>query len=307
MGVECGGVRLDVFLADRLGSRTRAQRLIEEGRVTVDANAAPKRHLVVPGERVRVDAPAAPADDPQARDRPGAGAPAVRAGDRELAIAYEDSHLMVVDKPAGLVVHPARGHQSGTLAQLLVDRVAGGDDATRPGLVHRLDRDTSGLLLVARSELVHRRLKAALVRREIVREYLSLVEGRPPARSATIDAPVGRDRSVRTRMSVDSDRPREARTHFEVAEALARTTLLRVRLETGRTHQIRVHLQAIGHPVCGDRDYGHAGLLGLARQFLHAHRLILEHPVSGEPLDLTCALPADLAVALARARTGRGD
>jgi 23S rRNA pseudouridine1911/1915/1917 synthase len=217
-------------------------------------------------------------------------------------VPFEDEHLLVVDKPAGLVVHPARGHQTGTLAQALEGRVAGGDEGWRAGLVHRLDRDTSGLLVVAKSDAVHETLKAALQRRDIVREYLALVEGRPPAKAGTIDAPIGRDRRVRIRMSTDTDVPREARTHFEILEALPGTTLLRVKLETGRTHQIRVHLQAIGHPVAGDPEYGRAGLLGLQRQFLHAARLAFEHPVTGEPVAIESPLPDDLVAALARAR-----
>jgi 23S rRNA pseudouridine1911/1915/1917 synthase len=151
---------------------------------------------------------------------------------------------------------------------------------------------------------VHAALKAALQRREIEREYLALVEGRPPARTGTIDAPIGRDRRVRTRMSTDTDEPREARTHFELAEALPRFTLLRVRLETGRTHQIRVHLQAIGHPVAGDPEYGTAGLLGLERQFLLAARLAFDHPVTGERVAIESPLPPDLTAALDRARAG---
>jgi 23S rRNA pseudouridine1911/1915/1917 synthase len=168
--------------------------------------------------------------------------------------------------------------------------------------VHRLDRDTSGLLVVAKSEEAHRRLKSALAARRIVREYLALVEGRPPSRSGTIDAPLGRDRRARTRMSIDSDRPRAARTHFELEQALATTTLLRVRLETGRTHQIRVHFQAIGHPVCGDRQYGAADRYGLNRQFLHAARLQFAQPFTGAALAIESALPADLERALALAR-----
>jgi 23S rRNA pseudouridine1911/1915/1917 synthase len=151
---------------------------------------------------------------------------------------------------------------------------------------------------------VHTALKAALARREIVREYLALVEGRPPARTGTIDAPIGRDRRVRTRHSTDTDEPREALTHFTLERALPRATLLRVRLETGRTHQIRVHLQAIGHPVCGDPEYGTAGLYGLERQFLHAERLAFTHPVTGEAIDVRSPLPADLTAALERAATG---
>jgi 23S rRNA pseudouridine1911/1915/1917 synthase len=281
---EDEGARLDAFLAAPLGSRARAQRLIEAGAVLVDGRAAPKRHLMAPGELVTVDEP----------DEPAAAA----APDAPYEVPYADEHLLVVDKPAGVVVHPARGHHSGTLSQALAGVAAGGDDAARAGIVHRLDRDTSGLLVVARSEAVHRALRAALQARRITREYLALVEGRPPARSGTIDAPLGRDRRVRTRMSTDTDDPRSAITHFEIERALPRTTLLRVRLETGRTHQIRAHLRAIDHPVVGDPEYGTAGRLGLERQFLHAARLAFDHPVTGARIDVSSPLPADLREAL---------
>jgi 23S rRNA pseudouridine1911/1915/1917 synthase len=286
-GPDDAGTRLDAFLAGPLGSRARAQRLIEAGAVLVDGRAAPKRHLMSAGEVVSVDEPeqAPPADVP----------------DAPYAVPYADEHLLVVDKPAGVVVHPARGHHAGTLAQALAGVAAGGEDAARAGIVHRLDRDTSGLLVVARTEAAHRALRAALQRREITREYLALVEGRPPARTGTIDAPLGRDRRVRTRMSTDTDAPRAAITHFEIERALPRTTLLRVRLQTGRTHQIRAHLRAIDHPVVGDPEYGTPGRLGLERQFLHAARLALAHPVTGEPIDVSSPLPADLQAALERA------
>ena len=215
-------------------------------------------------------------------------------------IAYEDEHLLVVDKGPGVVVHPARGHGEGTLAQLLAASAAGGDPE-RAGIVHRLDRDTSGLLVISRSERAHRRLQAALRRRQIEREYLTLVQGRPPARSGTIEAPIGRDPRVRTRMTVGGAHAREARTHFTLERALAGTSLLRLRLDTGRTHQIRVHLRALGHPVCGDPEYGTAGVLGLTRQFLHAARLAFEHPFTGQRVDVCSPLPADLRDALARA------
>jgi 23S rRNA pseudouridine1911/1915/1917 synthase len=283
------GERLDAFLAPALGSRARAQRLIEAGAVLVDGAAVPKRHRVAAGELVVVDEDA---------DRPPPGDPSERA---DFAVAFEDEHLIVVDKPAGVVVHPARGHWHGTLAQALEGRAAGGADAFRPGIVHRLDRDTSGLLVVAKSDAVHSALKEALARREITREYLALVEGRPPARSGTIDAPIGRDRRVRTRHSTDTDGARAAVTHFTLERALPNATLLRVRLETGRTHQIRVHLREIGHPVCGDPEYGTAGLYGLQRQFLHAEHLAFTHPVTGTPVDLRSLLPGDLAAALERA------
>jgi 23S rRNA pseudouridine1911/1915/1917 synthase len=199
-----------------------------------------------------------------------------------------------------VVVHPARGHREQTLAQLLAPRLAGGEPE-RAGIVHRLDRDTSGLLVVARSEEAHRGLQEALAGRRIEREYLALVEGRPPARSGTIEAPVGRDPRVRTRMAVGGASPREARTHFVLERALPATSLLRLRLDTGRTHQIRVHLQAIGHPVCGDPEYGTAGTLGLERQFLHATRLAFDHPLTGERVEVLSPLPADLQAALRRA------
>jgi 23S rRNA pseudouridine1911/1915/1917 synthase len=282
------GLRLDAFLGEPLGSRARAQRLIEAGGVLVDGVAVPKRHRMAAGEVVVVDeeADAAPPADPSER--------------AEFRIVEEDEYLLVVDKPAGVVVHPARGHWHGTLAQALEGRAAGGE-AFRAGIVHRLDRDTSGLLVVAKSDAVHTALKEALQRREITREYLALVEGRPPARAGTIDAPIGRDRRVRTRVSTDTDQARDAVTHFTLERALAQATLLRVRLETGRTHQIRVHLQAIGHPVCGDPEYGTAGMFGLTRQFLHAERLSFTHPVTGAVVDVHSLLPADLTAALERA------
>ncbi len=290
---EDAGTRVDAFLAAPLGSRSRAQRLLEAGAVTVDGRQVLKSVKLAGGERIVVDESREP---PEADADVGEGTPA------PFGVAWEDAHLLVVDKPAGVVVHPARGHRSGTLAQALAGRAAGGEQDWRAGLVHRLDRDTSGLLVVAKSERVHRELKEQLAARAITREYAALVVGRPPARSGTIDAPIGRDRKVRTRNSTDTDQPREARTHFELAEALPQHTLLRVRLDTGRTHQIRVHLQAIGFPVAGDPDYGTAGLLGLHRQFLHAERLAFTHPVTGEPVVTTSPLPADLAAALERAR-----
>jgi 23S rRNA pseudouridine1911/1915/1917 synthase len=289
-GADDEGARLDAFLAGPLGSRSRAQRLIDGGAVRVDGAVVPKRHRMTAGEAVTVEEPEE--------------APAAVAAPAHYAVPYEDEHLLVVDKPAGVVVHPARGHASGTLAQALSGVAAGGEEG-RAGIVHRLDRDTSGLLVVARSGEAHRRLKAALQRREIDREYAALVEGRPPARSGTIDAPIGRDRRVRTRMSIDSEEGREAVTHFEIDRALPATTLLRVRLQTGRTHQIRAHLQAIGHPVLGDPDYGTPGRLGLRRQFLHAARLAFAHPFTGALVEVRSPLPADLAEALGRAERER--
>jgi 23S rRNA pseudouridine1911/1915/1917 synthase len=291
---EDEGARLDALLAGHVGSRTRAQRLIDAGQVLVDGAPAPKRHRVRAGEVVDVD-------DADLREplEAGPGEPAPH------EVVWEDEHLLVVDKPAGVVVHPAAGHPGGTLVQALAGRVAGGGvggDPSRPGIVHRLDRDTSGLLVVAKGDAVLRALQAQLAARGIDREYLALVEGRPPARTGTIDAPLGRDRRVRTRRSSDTDDPRPAVTHFEIEEALPTSTLLRVRLETGRTHQIRAHLLAIGHPVAGDPEYGHAGLFGLERQFLHAARLAFTHPVTEERIQVVSPLPPDLDAALGSAR-----
>ena len=283
-----GGLRLDRFLAEPLGSRAQAQALIDAGHVTVDGRAQPKRHPVRPGEVIEVSKRERPTD--------------VDAAPAPFAIAYEDDRLLVVDKPPGVVVHPARGNRSGTLAQALAGVAAGGEDGWRAGIVHRLDRDTSGLLVVAKDDAVHRALKALLQARRLRREYIALAEGRVDARTGTIDAPIGRSRRDRVLMSIDSDVPREARTHFSIERLLARTTLLRVVLETGRTHQIRVHLQAIGHPVCGDLTYGGHRVYGLERQFLHAARLRFPHPVTGEDVDVSSPLPEDLASALRLAK-----
>jgi 23S rRNA pseudouridine1911/1915/1917 synthase len=221
----------------------------------------------------------------------------------DLRIAFEDEHLLVVDKPAGVVVHPAPGHAAGTLVHGLLGRAAaGGEEPERPGIVHRLDRDTSGLLVVARSDEAHRRLQLLIRRRAVEREYVALVRGRPRSRGGRIEAPIGRDRHDPTRHSLDTATPREAITHFEVLELLREHALLAVRLETGRTHQIRVHLAAIDLPVAGDHVYGVEGDLGLERQFLHAARLAFPHPFSGDPVEAASPLPPELEQALERAR-----
>ena len=285
---ESSGTRLDRFLAElpEIGSRAVAERLVRDGAVLVDGRARAKSHRLEGGEELEFEPPAA---------RPSELAPE----EMDLVVPYEDEHLLVVDKPAGLVVHPAAGHHTGTLVHgLLAYDVEGGDEAERPGIVHRLDRDTSGLLVVARSPEAHRRLEEMVRRRELTREYVALVVGRPRSWRGTIDAPIGRDRHDPLRHSLDTDSPRAAVTHFEVAELLGDHALLRVTLETGRTHQIRVHLAAIDLPVAGDPTYGRAGALGLERQFLHAARLAFEHPFTGEPVDVESPLPEDLAAAL---------
>jgi 23S rRNA pseudouridine1911/1915/1917 synthase len=213
-------------------------------------------------------------------------------------VVWEDEHLLVVDKPAGLVVHPGAGHATDTLVDALAGKVAGGDPE-RPGVVHRLDRDTSGLLVLARSEDAHRALAALVEARALERTYVTLVRGRPQSRRGKIDAPIGRDRTDPTRISLETDSPREAVTHFEVVELHPEHALLRVRLETGRMHQIRVHLSAIGLPVVGDRVYGVPDA-ELDRQFLHATELAFPHPVAGERIEARSDLPEELARYLER-------
>jgi 23S rRNA pseudouridine1911/1915/1917 synthase len=217
-------------------------------------------------------------------------------------VVYLDDELAVVEKPAGLVVHPAPSHRGPTLVEELGRLLGGGDDPERPGIVHRLDKDTSGLLVVARTDEAHAALQAQVQRREVERVYLALAGGRLRSRTGTIDAPIGRSARRRHRMAVSGAASREARTHFEVAELLAEETYLQARLETGRTHQIRAHLAAIGHPLIGDETYGGELKYGLDRQFLHAHRLAFEQPRTGERLSFSSPLPGDLSAALEAAR-----
>jgi 23S rRNA pseudouridine1911/1915/1917 synthase len=220
----------------------------------------------------------------------------------ELRIVHVDEALAVVDKPAGLVVHPAPSHRGPTLVEELGELLGGGADPERPGIVHRLDKGTSGLLVVARSDEAHAALQAQVQRREVERVYLALARGRLASRTGTIDAPIGRASRRRHRMAVSGAASREARTHFEVLELLAAETWLEARLETGRTHQIRAHFAAIGHPLVGDAGYGGEQKYGLERQFLHAHRLGFDHPLSGERMAFTSSLPEDLTTALEAAR-----
>ena len=286
------GRRLDAVVVAHgaAPSRAAAQRLIDAGGVTVDGVRRPKSHRVGAGERIAVSVQEAPPPDPD---------------DVPYEVVLEDEHLLVVDKPAGVVVHPARGHRGPTLAEALAGRAAGGDDPERPGSVHRLDRDPSGLMIVAKSDAAHAALQRMIRAREVERLYLALVAGRPDADSGTIDAPIGRDRGRRTVVSTRTDRARSAVTHFAVRERLADTALLDVRLDTGRTHQIRAHLAAIGLPVCGDSRYGGGACgrrLGLDRQFLHSSALRFRHPATGEKVACESKPPAELRRALGAAR-----
>jgi len=289
---EAAGERLDRFLASlpEVGSRGVAQRLLDTGKVLVDGRPLDKSRRLAGGEELEFEPP----EQESAELEPE---------QMDLRIAYEDEHLMVVDKPAGLVVHPGSGHATGTLVHGLLDHDIAGGDAARPGIVHRLDRDTSGLMVVARSEEAHARLQALVRNRALERHYAALVVGRPRSRTGRIEAPIGRDRRDPLRHSLDTDKPRDAATHFEVRELLPRHTLLDVKLETGRTHQIRVHLAAVDLPVAGDTVYGRPRELGLERQFLHAGRLAFPHPFTRERVELESPLPPDLESALRNARS----
>jgi 23S rRNA pseudouridine1911/1915/1917 synthase len=284
---EAAGTRLDRFLADHVGSRGAAERAVEAG-VLVDGHARAKSYRLEGGEELELTAPI-----PLTEPRPGRGSV------KEVRLAYEDEHLLVVDKPAGLVVHPGAGNTTGTLVQLLADTVGGGDDPERPGVVHRLDRDTSGLIVVARTDNAFEKLAELVRARGLERTYLALVHGRPRSRAGRIEAPIGRDRKDATRISLDTDTPRDAVTHFDVEHLWDEHALLRVRLETGRMHQIRVHLAAIDLPVVGDPVYGVRDER-LDRQFLHATRLAFPHPVTGERVDVESPLPDDLRAYLDR-------
>lgn len=304
-----GADRLDVFVSDRLElSRTRVQKLVAAGQVTVDGRGAKKSEELAPDSVVVVRVPPAETVEIDAEDLP-------------LDVVFEDEHLVVVNKASGMVVHPAPGHRSGTLVNALlwhVPNLSGVGGRARPGIVHRLDRDTSGLLVVAKTDAAHRKLADALRARRIKRLYQAASWGHLTEDTLTVEAPIGRDPNDRKRMAVVDD-GRSALTRLKVRERWLRADLLDVALKTGRTHQIRVHLAHIGHPVVGDQTYGlgwERGLGGptrrwvdelarrIKRQFLHASRLAFDHPVSSERMEFEAPLPADLAAVAAWARRG---
>lgn len=311
VGAPSAGSRLDLFLAATCSdlSRSRIQKLIAEGAVRLDGAAAKRAHVVRAGEEVEVEVP---------EPRPSA----VSGEDIPLTVLYEDEHLLVVDKPPGMVVHPSPGHGSGTLVNALLHHVrdlSGVGGALRPGIVHRLDRHTSGVLLIAKTDLAHASLSRQMKKRSMRKEYLALSAGIPRVRKGEIALPVGRDPRDRKRMRAfrRTDAPpvgaREAATLYEIERewpALG-LTLLRCRLVTGRTHQIRVHLAAAGLPVVGDPAYGRPrydrlkdpalkkALLEFPRQALHAERIGFRHPASHQPVEIVAPVPADLAGLLA--------
>ena len=291
--------RVDRFVADRTGlSRSHVQKLITDGRLTTGNRTLKANALVEAGTELRLDVPEPVAAEPVAQP------------EIDVRVVYEDADLLIVDKPAGLVVHPAPGHADGTLVNALLGR--GGPEeyggiagVRRPGIVHRLDRDTSGLLMVARSDLAQGSLMAQLKARRIKKTYVALVQGSVSAAVGRIEAPIGRDPKHRTRMAVVND-GRPATTGYRVTERFAAWTLLQLDLVTGRTHQIRVHLDAIGHPVAGDVVYGtgtsRRGPDGLGRLFLHAWRLELTSPSTGALIRAEAPLPDDLESVLAGLR-----
>ncbi|MGH2693580.1 MAG: RluA family pseudouridine synthase [Actinomycetota bacterium] len=293
-GVATTGERVDAAVARRLGvARTAVQRALREGSLTVDGEEVRPSHRLGAGQRVVgvVEVPGEQAPKPE---------------DIPIAVRYSDDRVLVVSKPAGLVTHPASGHGSGTLVNALLATGVplAGLGSPRPGIVHRLDKDTSGLLLVAKDDAAHAFLVAALKDRSIERTYVALVRGRPPAASGSIDAPIGRHPARRWLMAVVPE-GRPAVTNYRILASAERYTLLEVGLETGRTHQIRVHLAHLGSPVLGDRTYGGASELsrelGLTRAFLHASRLVFPHPDDSRSVEVSDELPEDLASALARA------
>jgi len=296
------GERLDRALAQLFPdlSRTRAQAAIKAGAVRVNGRPTRVSHVLEAGQHITIDAGAltiagaagaGEAQQPQAEAIP-------------LRVVYEDEHLLVVDKAAGLVVHPAPGHTTGTLVNALLAHLpdlTAGSDVSRPGIVHRLDKDTSGLIVIAKDAPTHTALAHQMKEHSTVKRYLALVEGHMPVQEGVIDAPIGRDPRHRQRMALVSEinGGREARTRFKVLREIRGRSLLELQLETGRTHQIRVHLMSVGHPVVGDSVYGRAQLPLPPRQFLHATHLEFVHPVTGEWLIFDAPLPPDLADFLA--------
>jgi 23S rRNA pseudouridine1911/1915/1917 synthase len=286
------GERLDVFVARMLPAltRSRAQRLIAVGRVTVDGAPSRASHPLKAGQRVTVDVP--PPDDAGAKPE-----------QIPLDVLYEDADLLAVNKPAGMTVHPSPGHASSTLVNAILahcDDLSGIGGVMRPGIVHRLDRDTSGVILVAKNDAAHNALARQLKERRVGKVYLALVEGTPKPPRGVIDAPIARDPRNRQRMAI-VEGGRESVTAYEVVERFAHVSLVEARPKTGRTHQIRVHLAAIGHPIIGDRLYGRASPL-VARHFLHAARITFDHPRTNEQMTIEAPLAADLESAIARLR-----
>jgi len=279
------GARLDKYVSEHCPdiSRTQAQRIIEAGQVTVNGVTARPSLKLNAGDTIVVGLPPPPTTSLTPEAIP-------------IKIVYEDDDILIVDKPAGLTVHPAPGHPTHTLANAVLSHLPQLDtgDWQRPGIVHRLDKDTSGLIIIAKNSHAHQSLMEQFRKRQVSKVYLTLVCGHLTPEEGIIEAPIGRDRSHREHMAItDAEHGREARTGYHVLRYPGQYSLLEVRPETGRTHQIRVHLAAIGYPVVGDRVYGTRSLL-IDRQFLHAHRLRFQLPSTGQPVEFQSELPPDL-------------
>ncbi len=292
---DCAGLRLDAALAKLFPehSRSRLQAWLKEGVIQIDGGAGDAKRKVMGGEVIEFAVPPAPTFSHEAEDIP-------------LPIVFEDDHLMVIDKPAGLVVHPGNGNATGTLMNALLHHAPKLAEVPRAGIVHRLDKDTSGLMVVAKTLPAQTDLVRQLQARTVKRNYLALALGHVSG-DGTVDAPMGRHPVQRTKMAVVKHGGKEARTHYAVRERFAKATLLECRLETGRTHQIRVHLASLGHPCAGDPVYGKAKsgdvrLDAFPRQALHAWRLALVHPASGVEMTWESPLPDDFATLLATLR-----
>ena len=287
------GLRLDVVLAETtkpLESRANIQRSIRAGLISINGITTTRSSTkVISGQIIRVKPP---------KDYL---APAITPSELSLDIVFEDDDIAIIDKPAGMVVHSGAGHLTDTMANAAVTRwpkISSVGDTDRPGIVHRLDRDTSGLLIIALNPTAYNNLTLMIKKHEIERIYTALVHGHPKSSTGTIDAPIGRDPHHRTRQAVNAG-GRPALTHYEVIREIGQFSFIKVRLETGRMHQIRVHMTAIGHPIVGDQTYGkRQGIANLSRQFLHASKLTFNHPISSEKISVTSKLPDDLQSAI---------
>lgn len=287
MRIESGtfGKRLDVFLAEVLGdfTRSRIQKLIARGCITVNGDIVRSNYKLREGDIVEVEVPEAKETQIQAEDIP-------------LDIVYEDEHMLVVNKPQGMVVHPAAGNYDGTLVNALMahcgHNLSGINGEIRPGILHRIDKDTSGLLLVAKNDRAHLGLSEQIKEHSLTREYLALVHGNIKEDSGTINAPIGRDEKDRKKMTITQKNSKDAVTHFFVLERFDKYTFIRCRLETGRTHQIRVHMSKKGHPIVGDPVYGvKKEEFKLNGQLLHAHMIGYKHPITGEYMEFSRPVP----------------
>lgn len=293
---EMAGSRIDKALAELQGgwSRTQIQQWMKEGLILVNGSAVKSNYKVKPGDVLIVEEPEAEAYD-------------IEAEDLRLDVVYEDPDVLVVNKPAGMVVHPAPGHLSGTLVNGLMHHctdLSGINGVMRPGIVHRIDKDTSGLLMVAKNDQAHESLVNQLVDKSVTRVYTALVHGHIPHDNGTIDAPIGRDTRDRQRMAV-VDNGKHAVTHFKVLERFGDYTLVECRLETGRTHQIRVHMKYIGYPLVGDPKYGPKKTIDFGGQVLHAGTLGFQHPSKDEYLEFTAPLPENYQQLLNDLRTDK--